>query len=68
LYKKGQKGAEILKKSFYSTKFDQLGAEILKKLLYSTKFDQLYRFIARKIILSRNLCRFIKGIHKFGPI
>jgi hypothetical protein len=36
--------------------------------LYSTKLDQLYRFIAGKIILSRNLCRFIKGIHKFGPI
>jgi hypothetical protein len=39
-----------------------------KMLLYSTKLDQLYRFIARKITLSRNLCRFIKGIHKFGPI
>ena len=36
--------------------------------LYSTKLDQLYRFIGGKIILSRNLCRFIKGIHKFGPI
>ncbi len=37
-------------------------------LLYSTKLDQLYRFIAGKIILSRNLCGFIKGIHKFGLI
>jgi len=36
--------------------------------LYSTKLDQLYRFIAGKNILSRNLCRFIKGIHKLGPI
>jgi hypothetical protein len=36
--------------------------------LYSTKSDQLYRFIAGKNILSRNLCRFIKGIHKLGPI
>ena len=32
------------------------------------KLDQLYRFIAGKIILSRNLCRFITGIHKFRPI
>ena len=36
--------------------------------LYGTKLDQLYRFIAGKIILSRILCRFNKGIHKFGPI
>jgi hypothetical protein len=36
--------------------------------LYSTKLDQLYRFIAGKNILFRNLCRFIKGIHKLGPI
>ncbi len=36
--------------------------------LYSTKLDQLYRFIAGKNILSRNLCHFIKGIHKFGPM
>jgi hypothetical protein len=28
----------------------------------------LYRFIAGKKILSRNLCRFIKGIHKLEPI
>jgi hypothetical protein len=28
----------------------------------------LYRFIAGKNILSRNLCRFVKGIHKLEPI
>ncbi len=44
------------------------GPKFSKKSLYSTKLDQLYCFIAGKIILSRNLCRFIKGIHKFGPI
>ncbi len=38
-----------------------------KMSLYSTKLDQLYRFIARKNI-SRNLCHFIRGIHKFDPI
>jgi hypothetical protein len=35
------------------------------KLLY---LGILYRFIAGKNILSRNLCRFIKGIHKLEPI
>ncbi len=36
--------------------------------LYSTKLIRLYHFIAGKNILSRNLCRFIKGIHKLGLI